>query len=99
MNTNTFQFKSKVWIWPGESGWHFISLPTSLAEKIIKNFGHEMRGWGSLPVEVSIGQSIWKTSIFKDKKNNSFLLPLKAVVRKKESISEGNVLKIKLTIL
>jgi hypothetical protein len=48
------------------------------------------KGWGSLPVEVTIGKTTWKTSIFPDSKSGTFILPIKAVVRKKEEVYEGD---------
>ncbi len=53
---------------------------------------------GSLPVIATIGKTIWKTSIFPDKKICSYLLPLKAEVRKKELLREGDKIKLSLEI-
>jgi uncharacterized protein (DUF302 family) len=47
-------------------------------------------GFGSVPVMVTIGKTKWKTSIFPDKRSGTYLLPLKAEVRKKESIYSGD---------
>jgi hypothetical protein len=56
------------------------------------------RGWGSLPVEVTVGKTTWRTSIFPDKKAGAYLFPLKASVRKKEGISEGDMITLVLEI-
>lgn len=80
------------------AGWHFITLPTDLAEKIKKNFQHITHGWGSIPVNVNTKQTSWKTSIFPDKKTNSYILPLKSEIRKKENLSTGDTVTIKLEI-
>jgi hypothetical protein len=53
-------------------------------------------GWGSIRVEATIGGSTWKTSIFPDSKSGTFLLPVKAQVRKQEGISAGD--RVRLTI-
>jgi len=68
------------------AGWHFLSLPQKQATEIKKQFGGKAKGWGSLPVAVTLGKSTWRTSIFPDKRSNTYLLPLKAEVRKKEGI-------------
>lgn len=95
----TFEFTSKVWQHPGEAGaWHFVTLPTDLADEIEFLFADKKRGWGSLPVEVSLKSSKWRTSIFPDKKAASYLLPLKASVRKKESIVENDMVTISIEI-
>ena len=95
-----FKFKAEIWIYPGVQGaWHFLSLPKKESTKIKKMFGEQSHGWGSLPVDVTIGQTTWKTSIFPNKKSASYILPLKSEVRKKEKIEVGSktncVVKIK----
>jgi hypothetical protein len=82
-------------LWPGETAaWHFYIVPKKDSERIKdaytnggnKNSVRKLRGWGSIPVTVTIGKTTWKTSIFPDKRSGSYLLPLKAEVRKKEGL-------------
>lgn len=87
---NVYKIKSKVFLYPGMAGWHFICVPKEQSEDINKRFGARKRGWGSLPVLVTLGKTSWKTSIFPDKKSGSYLLPLKADVRKKEGVLSGD---------
>jgi hypothetical protein len=94
-----FTFQSEVWLTPGDAGWHFITLPVDTADQINFFFGDHKRGWGSLPVNVTIGDTVWKTSIFTDKKASSFLLPLKSEVRKNERIVAGDTVSVELDIL
>ena len=92
-----FSFKSKVWLYPGMAGWHFASVDKKTSEKIKKSqAGKKRKGWGSVPVTVTLGKSTWKTSIFPDK-DGTYLLPLKAQVRKKEGVFEGDTIRIKCT--
>ena len=77
---------SEVWIYPGVSAWHFVSLPKNIAKKIKDEFKGLGRGFGSLPVSVKIGKTKWNTSIFPDKRSETYLLPLKAKVRRAEGI-------------
>lgn len=98
MVKNKFKLRSEVWLYPGMAGWHFISVPKKQSVEINKLFGTMKRGWGSLPVLVTIGRTIWKTSIFPDKKTGTYLLPLKANVRKKEDIFKGDVITFELRI-
>jgi hypothetical protein len=87
-----FKVKSKVFLYPGMAGWHFVYVPKKQSEEIKKTFGTPKRGWGSIPVIVTIGKTTWETSIFPDKKSDGYLLPLKSEVRKKEQIfSEDNI--------
>ena len=86
MKKNTFKLKSEVLLYPGMAGWHFIYLPKKEAQVIRKSFASVHRGWGSLPVLVTLGETSWRTSIFFDKRSDTYILPLKALVRKKEGV-------------
>jgi len=81
-----YNVRSEVWLYPGMAGWHFVSLSKAQSEEIKKNYAAQKRGWGSLPVEVKLGKSTWRTSIFPDKRSGTYLLPLKSEIRKKEEI-------------
>lgn len=94
----TYDLKAKVWLYPGIAGWHFITLPVKVAQEIRELFSEVKRGWGSLPVSLTIGKTTWKTSIFPDKKSNSYLFPLKAEVRKKESLKAEDKVDFRLEI-
>ena len=87
-----YTFKSEVWIYPGMQGhWHFASVPKKMSETITKNRkGMKRKGWGSVPVVVTLGKTSWQTSIFPDKREEAYILPLKAEVRKKEGIRQGD---------
>jgi len=98
MEKPKYTFKSKVWVYPGMAGWHFVNLPKKDSREIKKIFGVIAAGWGSLPVVVTVGKTSWKTSIFPDKKSGTYLLPLKAEVRKKEGIKEGDTINFSIEI-
>ena len=94
----TYKMRSKVWLYPGMAGWRFLTLPNKQGLEIKKKFGAHVRGWGSLPVSVTIGDSVWNTSIFPDKKSGSYLLPLKAKIRKVEGIGDSDAVSYTLVI-
>lgn len=81
------------------AGWHFVTVPREQSDTIKKTFGGMKRGWGSLPVIVTIGKTSWKTSIFPDKKAGAYLLPLKADVRKKEKVIMGDEISFTIQII
>lgn len=100
MDNPSYSFETKVWLYPGETAaWHFVTLPFKEADSIKQLFGKTRKGWGSLRVRVKIGSSTWETSIFPDTKSKSYLLPLKAAVRKKEQLSAGSAVHVDLEIL
>ncbi len=86
--------KAKVWLYSGgKAAWHFVTLPQKESDLIKELFAPVKRGWGSVPVRVTIGETSWNTSIFPDKKAGAYLLPLKANVRKSEGVSEGDTIR------
>jgi Domain of unknown function (DUF1905) len=100
MKINTHTFNEKVWLYPGEMGnWHFVTLPKSTGKEIKETFGKSARGFGSLPVSVTIGATTWKTSLFPDKYSGSYLLPIKASVRKKEDVFVGERVSCSIVLL
>lgn len=97
--SNKFIVKSEVWLYPGmEGNWHFVSLSKKHSDDIKRRFGANSRGWGSLPVFVTLGKTCWKTSIFPHKQEGVYILPLKAMVRKKEGIYNNDKVNLILEI-
>lgn len=82
-------FNAPIWLYHGgKASWHFMTLPAEAAAQV-RFYAGTRAGFGSVPVEVTIGATIWRTSLFPDKEKNSFLLPLKKEVREKERLTEG----------
>ena len=98
MKYNQYKIRANVWLYPGMAGWHFVSVPKKQSEEVKKSFSTPRRGWGSIPVTVTIDKTTWKTSIFPDKQSGGYLLPLKADVRKKEQIFSEDIITFSLSI-
>jgi hypothetical protein len=94
----SYRLRSKVLLYPGMSGWHFLIVPKKQSEEIKKNFGGSTRGWGSLPITATVGKTSWDSSIFPDRRAGAYLLPLKAAVRKKEDVFSGDEITFSLEI-
>jgi len=95
-----FTFSGDVWLWQTETAtaWHFVTLPVDISEDIKAFTKHFARGFRSVKVEVRIGATIWKTSLFPSKEKGAYLLPLKKSVRVAEDIGVGSVAEIHLRI-
>jgi len=99
MKAKIYTLKAKVWLYPAQTAaWHFLTLPKKEGQEIRKMFKAVSKGWGSLPVEVTLRSTTWKTSIFPDKTSGSYLLPLKAAVRKREEIEESDTISFTLKV-
>jgi Domain of unknown function (DUF1905) len=99
MSANCFSFVGTMWEHIGTSAWFFVSLPESVTDEIDEMFGHRAAGFGSLRVQVTIGVTTWKTSIFPDTKRGTFVLPVKKAVRTAEHLCDGSVVEVELEVL
>jgi hypothetical protein len=90
-----FKFKAKLWLYSGKGTWHFVTLPEDAAAQI-KFFSPQAKGFMPIPVKATIGTTMWKTSVFPDSKSGSYLLAVKAEVRKKEKLSADDEVEVRL---
>lgn len=94
----TWTFDAEVWLHSGGS-WHFVNVPEDDADEIEERFGRHAGGFGSVRVEVTIGGSRWKTSLFPDTKQATYVLPLKQAVRRAEGLSAGSTATVRIEVL
>lgn len=92
---HSYRFLSKLWRWPGDSAWHFVTVPKMVSEKIKKRVTVK-RGWGSVRVRATIGETSWDTSIFPDTRGGTYLLPVKVSVRRAEGLDESDVVSVRI---
>lgn len=100
--THTVAFTSPCWLYSGKGAWYFVTLPPDSAAEISYFSkalnGGKRTGWGSVRVTVQVGKTVWQTSLFPDSKNKSYVLPIKAAVRKAENIVEGNIIEVRVSM-
>jgi hypothetical protein len=86
-------FEAQLWIWDARraDSWTFVSLPAEASAEIRERVDLNPRGFGSVPVRVTVGASTWATSIFPDRERGSYSLPVKKAVRRAEGLAEGDV--------
>lgn len=97
-----FAFTGALWLYRGEkAAWHFVTLPQGLAVKIKALYRKTPAppGFGTVKVSVRIGKTEWSTSLFPDKKSGSYLLPIKAAVRKREGLSAGDFVSVVVSVM
>lgn len=99
-----YKVKAKLWVWGGgeKGSWHFVTIPPDTAEKINKKYINQKRGWGSFPVKVSFLNTRPKvtleTSIFPNKKDATFILPIKKKTRLELGVQSNDVVDFVLEI-
>lgn len=103
----THTVTAKLWIWSTDkapASWHFLTIEGEAAEAIHAlalmrrlELGRK-RGWGAMKVSAQIGDTGWETSIFPEKDEGGWLLPVKAAVRKAEGLAAGDAVRVTVTV-
>jgi hypothetical protein len=91
------EFSGVIWFWKGPAPWYYVTVPADLSRDLREISAFVTYGWGVIPVTVRIGQTEWQTSLFP--KDGSYLVPLKASVRKAEHLDEGDTVSIRLEVV
>jgi len=103
VNNETHTVTAPLWIWTSDkalASWHFLTIEGAAGEAIhalalMRRLENGRRkGWGSMKVLATIGDTSWETSIFPANDAKGWLLPVKAAVRKAESIVAGDEVKV-----
>jgi len=90
-------FTARLWKYPGDTAaWFFVTLGAK-ESAAIKASQKKRVGFGSVRVTAVLGKTSWKTSVFPTKEGR-YLLPVKAEVRKKEDVGQGDDVRIRITL-
>lgn len=90
------EFTGEIWFWKGPSPWHFVTVPEDGCRELESTAGMVSYGWGMIPVTARIGQSRWTTSLWP--KDGRYIVPVKAWVRKAETVDVGDTVTVALTV-
>ncbi|WP_188374164.1 DUF1905 domain-containing protein [Winogradskyella haliclonae] len=93
-----YTFSSKLWKSNGNGGWYFMSLPELMSKEIRTHLQWQEEGWGRLKANAKIKNLQWETAIWFDTKTKTYLLPIKAVIRKKLNLEIDNLLEVEIFI-
>jgi hypothetical protein len=93
-------FDAELWEWDARraDSWIFVSLPAEASEDVRELADGPRRGFGSVRVQVTVGGSTWKTSIFPDS-SRGYVLPLKRAVRRAEGLDTGDIATVTVELL
>jgi hypothetical protein len=97
--TSSYSFRAELWQYPGEAGWHFLTLPADVADDLREQAAAFRKGFGSVKVTAEISGHTWQTSVFPDSKSGSYVLPVKKAVRTAARIGDGDEVAVRLEIL
>jgi Domain of unknown function (DUF1905) len=96
-------FTAELWLWDArrQDTWTFVTLPPDVSAAVEDEADGQgpRAGFGSVRVEVRIGPSTWRTSLFPDKASGCFVLPVKRAVRRANGVEEGDPVEVELRLL
>lgn len=90
------EFTGELWYWRGPSPFHFITVPQEVTVALRAMASVVSYGWGMIPARAQVGASDWETALFP--KDGRYLLPIKDVVRKAESLAVGDAVTVRLMV-
>lgn len=95
--------ETALWRWqpepPAKGAWFFVTI-TGEAADAIRALGFERRalggarGFGSVRVRASVEGVGFETSAFPHKESGGYVLPVKAEVRKRAGVGEGDLVEV-----
>lgn len=90
------EFDGRILFWRGPAPWYFVAVPEEPSRELKAISRAVTYGWGVIPVYVQIGDTEWQTSLFP--KDDLYLVPIKASVRKAENIEEDDEVTVRLEV-
>ena len=94
-----YTFAAALERWAGEAAYFVCYLPADVAREMVSTTEGLRGGFGSVRVQVRIGKSAWRTSIFKDAKRGSYLMLVKKQVRMAEGLEAGDELEVTIELV
>lgn len=90
----SFEVKGKVWRYTGQGAWHFVYVNEALSKRIKDAARNKKKvGFHFVRIKATIGKTSWNTALFPTK-DGPYLLAIKADVRHKEGIADGDSIKV-----
>ncbi len=78
MKQKPYSFQALIALYRGHTLWHYVTLPTDIAEKVRVACKSRHLNMEHVPIEVTVENVSWRTKLFADTKTKSYILPLKA---------------------
>jgi hypothetical protein len=90
------EFAGAIFQWRGPAPYFYVAVPGEQSARLRAVASRVTYGWGVLPVQAHVGDTVWETSLFP--KDGRYLLPLKDAVRRAEQLDDGDVVAVRLAL-
>ena len=91
-----FRFEASVIYWRGPAPFFFVPIPAQQALELRRLSKAVTYGWGMIPVEATVAAVVFTTALFP--KDETYLLPIKAAVRRKANITAGDLICVDMMV-
>lgn len=95
---STWTFTAEVWRWR-DGSWRFVTVPADVSDEVDEVVGDATGGFGSVRVEVTVGGSVWRTSLFPSTQEGAYVLPVKKAVRAAEGLTDGEAAEVRIRLV
>ncbi len=92
---NKFTITAQVWCWPGDMPWRFIYVPMDISKNLREHYSRS----SMIKCQFAIGKTTWNSSMFRNNRENNYLVPIKKSVRKQEGIMDGDKVIVQVQVL
>ena len=93
-----WSFSAPVWQWR-EGSWRFVTVPEAISDEVDEAVGDAAGGFGAVRVEVTVGGSVWRTSLFPSAEAGAYVLPVKKAVRVAEGLADDAVAEVTIRLV
>jgi hypothetical protein len=94
----SYTFTAPLWQWQARRDeWYFVTVPDDLSDEIAARSEGLTGGFNSVPVQVQVGATTWRTSIFPGG-DGRYSLPMKKAVRVAEGIEPGSTVDVRIEL-
>lgn len=90
-------FSGAIFTWRGPAPFYYVAVPDDESDDIHEIARAVTYGWGVIPVRATIGGTSYETSLFP--KDGRYLLGVKAAVRRREGLEEGDEVSVRMTVV
>ncbi|HCB06070.1 MAG TPA: DUF1905 domain-containing protein [Nocardioides sp.] len=97
MTDDSWTFTAELWQSESVASWVFVTLPDDVSEDV-RLLSGPPSGFGSVRVEVTLGDQRWRTSVFPEKAG-SYVLPVKAAVRRRAGMDIGEQVELTIALI
>ncbi|GAA4396484.1 DUF1905 domain-containing protein [Fodinibacter luteus] len=91
-------FATTLWRWR-EGSWRFVTVPDDVSDEVDEAVGDATGGFGSVRVEVTVGTTVWRTSLFPSADAGAYVLPVKKAVRTAEGLTDDDTVEVSIRLV